>query len=140
MKKVFYAFSLTVAITASAAVFMMLFSRTQPVAAEAPAPQVSLQATQAGAAGGTGVAADQASGTAARQGCSCCGTSSSSLTAAQKSERIQTYLTDYFSKSLGDGVTVVVRDLGCHHEADVLKDGQIVKKLSINGNTITEIT
>ena len=62
------------------------------------------------------------------------------LTAEQKAEKIRTNLSDYFTRSMGEGVTVVVRDLGCHHEADILKDGQVVKKLSINGSTITDIT
>ena len=36
---------------------------------------------------------------------------------------------------MGDGITVKVRDLGCHHEADVRKNGQIVKRLSITDIT-----
>jgi hypothetical protein len=74
-------------------------------------------------------------------GCSCCsgpaaGTAPSNGRAAQ----IEAYLTDFYTGILGAGVTVEVQDLGCHHEASILQNGRIVKRLSINGNAVTDIT
>lgn len=95
---------------------------------KAPAPVTDLQARPAATAG--------------RSGCggSCCGGSAGGAAAASKAAQIQAYLVDFYTKSLGPEVTVEVRDLGCHHEADVMKDGQLIKRLSINGGAITDIT
>lgn len=93
-----------------------------------PAPVTDLQAQPAATATGSGC------------GGSCCGGSGGGAAAASKAAQIQAYLVDFYTKSLGPEVTVEVRDFGCHHEADVMKDGQIIKRLSINGGTITDIT
>lgn len=79
--------------------------------------------------------------TARQGGCggSCCGPSGATGATAQKSEQIRLYLTDYYQKEMGGDIQVLVKDLGCHHEADVVQDGVVVARLSINGGVITRI-
>jgi hypothetical protein len=80
--------------------------------------------------------------TATRAGCggSCCGGQPGTAGAtADKAEAIKAYLTDYYEKEIGGSIEVVVKDLGCHHEADILQSGVIVARLSINGGVITRI-
>jgi|GEM_PF-1941282 len=56
-------------------------------------------------------------------------------------EAVQSYLYRIYAGRLQDPqITVQVKDLGCHMEALIKKDGKIVKRLSISGNTITEIS
>jgi hypothetical protein len=85
---------------------------------------------------------DRPAATASRGGCggSCC--SSAPGTTAENgrpTEAIRSYLTDFYKKSLGGTVEVVVKDLGCHHEADIIQNGVVVARLSINGGVITRI-
>ena len=54
---------------------------------------------------------------------------------------IESYLYRLYADRLQDPqITVEVQDLGCHMEALIKKDEKIVKRLSINGNTITELS
>ena len=56
-------------------------------------------------------------------------------------EAVQSYLYRIYADRLQDPqIAVEVKDLGCHMEALIKKDGKIVKRLSISGNTITEIS
>ena len=98
-------------------------------AEKAPAPATVLQASPAASASG-------------RTGCggNCCGGTGGSSAAAAKAAQIESYLVDFYTKSIGPQITVEVRDFGCHHEADVMRNGQIIKRLSINGGSITDIT
>jgi len=72
-------------------------------------------------------------------GGSCCGSSGSPDQAASKTEQIRSYLTDYYVKLVGEDVEVLVKDLGCHHEAEVRRGDEVIARLSINGGVITEI-
>jgi hypothetical protein len=65
-----------------------------------------------------------------------CGSSA----AGPNAEQIQAYLQDYYLKSLGVGITVIVNDLGCHQEAEIKQNNQVIKRLSISGGRITDIT
>ncbi len=57
-----------------------------------------------------------------------------------RNEQITDYIYNYYSKKLGDqDITVQVQDYGCHQEATVAKGDQIIKRLSINGNNISEL-
>lgn len=92
----------------------------------------------ASSAGGTPNCGSSGCGNAA--GRSCCAPSSGQQSAAERVESIRSYLTAYYSKAMGDGIEVEVRDLGCHQEAEVKQAGRVIKKLSISGNSITEIS
>jgi hypothetical protein len=79
--------------------------------------------------------------TSSSSGCggSCCSPGASQD--AGLTERIRAYLYDYYSNELGDtSIKVDVQNLGCHHEASVTLEGKIIKRLSINGGSITDIT
>jgi hypothetical protein len=42
---------------------------------------------------------------------------------------------------MGDpSIEVKVQNLGCHQEATVTRAGKVIKRLSINGGRITDIT
>lgn len=46
----------------------------------------------------------------------------------------------YYIEKTGDtDFEVVIEDQGCHSEAKIIKDGQVVMELSINGGQVTEI-
>ena len=72
-------------------------------------------------------------------GSSCCG---SGATPTQgQIERIRIFLYDYYAKDLADpSIEVEVQNLGCHQEATVTQKGKVIKRLSINGGRITEIS
>ena len=76
-----------------------------------------------------------------RGGCggSCCG-GGPAAGATARAAQIESYLIDFYTKSIGPTITVKVQDFGCHHEADILQNGEFVKRLSINGGTISDIT
>jgi len=57
------------------------------------------------------------------------------LSVDQSRERIA----EYYAEKLGGPVTVEIKDFGCHQEAEVLKDGKLVKRLSISGGAVNEI-
>jgi hypothetical protein len=66
---------------------------------------------------------------------SCCGGGAPLSKGAIKAGALK-----YYAEKYGDSnVTCEVRDYGCHMEAEILKDGNVVKKLSISGNRIAEI-
>jgi hypothetical protein len=57
-----------------------------------------------------------------------------------RNEQIENYIFSYYSEKLGDqDITVQVQDYGCHQEATVAKGDQVIKRLSISGNNISEI-
>lgn len=90
-----------------------------------------------GGAGGCSVSGASGCGSGASGGC---GAPADPAVARQRVESIQSYLYAYFSKAFNDpAISVEVDDFGCHQEASVLKDGKIIKRLSISGNTISEI-
>ena len=102
------------------------------------------------------------SASASGQGGSCCGAQSSGCAVSGSAKvgsccngqgngtatkptkmlkAIESYLYRLYADRLQDPqITVEVQDLGCHMEALIKKDEKIVKRLSINGNTITELS
>jgi hypothetical protein len=72
-------------------------------------------------------------------GSGCCG--SGAAPSQTQIDRIQTYLYDFYAKEIGDpSIEVEVQNLGCHQEATVTRAGKVIKRLSINGGRITDIT
>jgi len=86
----------------------------------------------------------EASGTdggSARPSCSCCGgPAAGSAASGGQAGKIEAYLRDYYTKALGPGIVVEVKDLGCHHEAEIRQNDRVIKRLSINGGAVTDIT
>ncbi|UCG38300.1 MAG: hypothetical protein JSV00_08915 [bacterium] len=124
-------------------VFALQVKNSTPVPAAA-SPQAQ-DASYSGCGAGAGCGAQSADG-AASGGCGAsasggCGSAASSPEAArERLEKIQAYLTDYYTKKLGGSdIKVQVQDYGCHQEATVLKGAQVVDRLSISGNSITRI-
>ena len=66
----------------------------------------------------------------------CCGGSS----AATDIDLLRTQLQAYYSKSIDGEITVDVKDLGCHQEAEIRQDNRVIKRISISGREITELT
>jgi hypothetical protein len=67
------------------------------------------------------------------EGCACCGTGGDGTDPSQLAA-------DYYYAQTGDSdIEVVVEDFGCHQEADILKDGNVVMRVHINGDQVTEI-
>jgi hypothetical protein len=57
-----------------------------------------------------------------------------------RNEQIENYIFSYYSEKLGDkDIIVQVQDYGCHQEATVAKGDQVIKRLSISGNNISEL-
>lgn len=81
-------------------------------------------------------------GQTARRGC--CGSgggrSAGAVDPAQRNEQLRASLTDTFTKSLGPGVVVEIKDFGCHQEAEVTQNGKLIKRLSISGGAVNDIT
>ena len=85
------------------------------------------------------------SGCASTAGCGgasggCSGEAADPAEAKLLTERLTAYLTNYYTTKRGyDSVQVQIEDFGCHQEATVTADGQLVDKLSISGSRITRI-
>ena len=69
-------------------------------------------------------------------GAGCCGGSS----AGADIELLKTQLQAYYSKSIDGEITVEVKDLGCHQEAEIRQDNRVIKRISVSGREITELT
>ncbi len=71
------------------------------------------------------------------------GCGSTPLTTAEsrvRAERMRSFIYAYYAKKFNDpNLVVQINDYGCHMEADVLQNGKIVKRLSISGNSVSEI-
>lgn len=91
------------------------------------------------ASGGCGSTSSGCGSSAGRGSC-CSQGASDAATTALRTKQIRSYLVDYYTKALGEGISVQVRDLGCHQEADILRADKVIKRLSIRGRAVTEIT
>ena len=68
-------------------------------------------------------------------GSSCCGGAKDTSI-----ESIQRQAADYYMNIYKDrDFSVTVKDFGCHHEADIIKRGNVIKRLSISGGNVYEI-
>jgi hypothetical protein len=69
-------------------------------------------------------------------GCSCCGSGAQDTSI----EGIQKRAANYYMNMYRDrDFTITVKDFGCHHEAYIIKSGNIVKTLSISGGNVYEM-
>lgn len=91
-----------------------------------------------------GVAGTSDSGASVGSGgcgnCGGCGNSvSGEVTETDKLESVKGIASNYYRDTYGDDdFRVEVTDYGCHMQADIIKDGVIVKSLSIYGTKIYE--
>jgi len=78
--------------------------------------------------------------TKSKGGCPCCSGGISKKTADSKTESSKKMVFNYYVKKYGDrNVEIEIKDFGCHMEAYVTKGNKLIKKLSIDGNKISEI-
>ena len=70
-----------------------------------------------------------------------CGVTDTDPTASkERLDGIKLYLAKYYTEKLGlSDVSIEIESFGCHEEATVKQDGQVVDRLSISGNNITKI-
>jgi hypothetical protein len=80
------------------------------------------------------------SGGCSASGGSCCGGPGRGGAQQTDLKAIEKAALSYYAGRYGDGaVTVRVKDFGCHQEAYILKNGETVKRLSVNNGSIYEI-
>lgn len=95
----------------------------------------STECSYSGEAAGTG-----GCGSVAGASGGCGGPDPNSVEARQRAESVRSFIYSYYAKKFNDpNLVVQINDYGCHMEADVLQNGKIVKRLSISGNSVTEI-
>jgi len=68
----------------------------------------------------------------------CCASGTTNQSSAQQSP--EDIASAYYIEKTGDSdFEVVVEDFGCHQVADIVKNGNVVMKLQIQGGQVTEI-
>lgn len=84
----------------------------------------------------------RSSGCGSSGGISCCGGSQAGgKEAAARMESLRVSIYNIYAGKLNDpDITVTVKDFGCHQEAYVMKGDKVLKKLSISGGRVDEIS
>lgn len=67
-------------------------------------------------------------------GCSCCSEGKGNVTENARRLAFEFYANKYRDAD----ISIEIKDFGCHMEAYILKGGAVVKRLNINGLTVTE--
>ena len=108
------------------------FTPEKPVASSSRPSSACCGAQSSGCGVNTGVKA----------GSCCSGQGNGTATKPREMlQALESYLYRVYSARLEDPqISVEVQDLGCHMEALIKKGDTVVKRLSISGNTITEIS
>jgi len=127
-----------VIVVAASAFAVQQFVRTDPVAAveeiQAQPRSASSGCGSSGAPCGSGEFSSCASGGG------CGGPALGPEETSVRNDQIKNYIYKYYAEKLGDqNIVVKVQDFGCHQEATVAKGDQVIKRLSISGNNISEI-
>jgi hypothetical protein len=144
MKKVFIFGGLIVALTVAGSAFALLGGGGEKVDPGVSAAVLAPESVVGGqevavATEGSRKCGSQASrsrcGSSASGG-GCCGGSS----AATDIELLRTQLQAYYAKTIDGEITVDVKDLGCHQEAEIRQNDRVIKRISISGREITELT
>jgi len=122
-------FSITVLVIAVSAVGVMAYRQYSG----SYAPQQGYGATAAGY--GYGYGSCPASGGSG----SCCNNGYGG-TSAKDLEAVKDLAAKYYSSTYGGtDFSVEVKDFGCHQEAYVVKEGEVLKRLSISGGRVSEV-
>lgn len=104
------------------------------------APRDGFGATGTGCRGGCCSGGSRGAGPSTGGAGGASGVYQTNPTQAQIIERVRTLALEYYAQTYGDkDASASVRDFGCHQEADILKNGAVIKTLSISGNRIMEI-
>jgi hypothetical protein len=128
---------ITVAGTAFAVRLSSVYDVSSGISAERAAAVETEKTPVAQAALSSGCGSSECGAAAAGSGCC----KSGAAPAQAQIERIRAYIHDYYAAELDDpSIKVDVQDLGCHQEATVTRAGKVIKRLSINGGRITDIT
>jgi hypothetical protein len=145
MKKVFIFGGLIVALTVAGSAFALLAggeSKSGPTASASSLAALVPESVEEGNEVAAATEAPRKCGSQASRcgsstsGAGCCGGSS----AATDIGLLKTQLQAYYSKSIDGEITVEVKDLGCHQEAEIRQDNRVIKRISISGREITELT
>lgn len=132
---------LLVIVVAASAFAVQQFVRTDAVAAveEIQAQPQNASSSGCGSSGspcGSGGSSSCAGGSGG-----CGGQAISPEVNSVRNDQIKSYIYNYYSQKLGDQeITVKVQDYGCHQEATVAKGDKIIKRLSVSGNNISELS
>jgi hypothetical protein len=137
MRKYIIIGSVSIFILAAFSVFALQGRNPQTAAANEVAPLTASASVSGCGLNGSGCASSAGCGDTSG-GCGTAGLNPAEAKA--RTEQIVTYLTDYYTAEMGyKSVQVTIEDFGCHQEATVTQDGQLVDRLSISGNRITKI-
>ncbi len=122
-------------------VFALQGKSGQAAVAEEVAPlAASTSSSACGVVGGSGGCGSGASAGCGGVAGGCGGEALSPDEAKARTDQITAYLKEYYTGKLGyTDVQVKIDDFGCHQEATVSSDGQVVDRLSVSGNRITKI-
>ncbi len=140
MKKWFVLGGIVLVIVVAASAFaVQQFVRTDAVAAVEEIQAQPQNASSSGC-GSSGSPCGSGGSSSCAGGGGCGGQAVSPEQSSVRNDQIKSYIFNYYSQKLGDqDIVVQVKDYGCHQEATVAKGDQIIKRLSINGNNISEI-
>ncbi len=142
MKRWSVIIGIVIVVAAAATVFAV-----QQYSATSNNAEVTAQTSDGQYSGCGGQGCDYSGNSAAGSGCGGVadsgGCGSTPLTTAEsrvRAERMRSFIYGYYAKKFNDpNLVVQINDYGCHMEADVLQNGKIVKRLSISGNSVSEI-
>ena len=144
MKKVFVFGGLIVVLTVAGSAFA-LFASGGGESVPTPLSPTALVPEVVEEGGEVAVATKSSRGCGSKASCGssssaggCCGGGGSS--AATDIEQLRTQLQAYYAKSIDGEITVEVKDLGCHQEAEIKQNNRVIKRISISGREITELT
>jgi len=140
MKKYIIIGSVAILVLVAVSVFALQGKNTQTAIAEEVAPlAASTSSAGCGASGSGGCGSSASAGCGGASG-GCGGEALNPAEAKVRTDQITAYLTDYYAGKMGyENVQVKIEDFGCHQEAVVSSDGQVVERLSVSGNSITKI-
>ena len=137
MKKYIIIGSVAALVLIAVSVFALQGKNTQTATAQEVAPLPA--ATASSGCGASGSCCGSSAGCGGASG-GCGGQALNPDEAKVRTGQITAYLVDYYTKKKGyENVQVKIEDFGCHQEATVSSDGQVVDRLSVSGNSITKL-
>jgi hypothetical protein len=139
MRKYIIIGSVAVLVLVAVSVFALQGKNTQAATAQEVAPLAASTSSSGCGASGSGCGSSASAGCGGASG-GCGGEALNPDEAKARTDQITAYLQDYYTGKLGyEKVQVKIDDFGCHQEATVSSDGQVVDRLSVSGNSITKI-
>jgi hypothetical protein len=137
MKRYVIIGSVAVFVLVAVSVFALQGKSTQTATAQEVAPLAASTSSSGCGASGSGCGSSAGCGGASG---GCGGEALNPTEAKARTDQITVYLTDYYTNKMGyESIQVKIEDFGCHQEATVTQNGELVDKLSISGNRITKL-